>query len=49
MSRLISKSLLSPAPLLGYADFASPFILETGGSTQGLGAVLSQVQKSFSH
>lgn len=38
------KSLLSSAPLLGYADFTSPFILETDASSQGLGAVLSQVQ-----
>lgn len=35
---------MSSAPLLGYADFTSPFILETDASSQGLGAVLSQVQ-----
>ena len=36
------KSLLVTAPVLGYADFSQPFIVETDASHQGLGAVLSQ-------
>ena len=36
------KHLLTIAPVLGYADFSQPFILETDASHQGLGAVLSQ-------
>ena len=36
------KHLLTTAPVLGYADFSQPFILETDASHQGLGAVLSQ-------
>jgi hypothetical protein len=35
------KTVLSSAPLLGYADFTLPFIVETDASTHGLGAVLS--------
>jgi transposase InsO family protein len=38
------KCLLSSTPVLGYADFTVPFILETDASSHGLGAVLSQVQ-----
>ena len=35
------KTALTTAPLLGYADFREPFILEIDASHQGLGAVLS--------
>ena len=38
------KNMLVAAPVLGYADFKQPFILETDASHQGLGAVLSQEQ-----
>ncbi|KAL7850145.1 hypothetical protein SRHO_G00194940 [Serrasalmus rhombeus] len=38
------KDRLVSAPVLGYADFASPFILEIDASHAGLGAVLSQDQ-----
>ena len=38
------KTALTTAPLLGYADFREPFILEIDASHQGLGAVLSQKQ-----
>ena len=38
------KNKLITAPVLGYADFKRPFILETDASHQGLGAVLSQEQ-----
>ena len=36
---------LTTAPVLGYADFSQPFILETDSSLDGLGAVLSQEQE----
>ena len=36
------KLKLTSAPVLAYADFAQPFILETDASQSGLGAVLSQ-------
>ncbi|KAK7109519.1 hypothetical protein V1264_013548 [Littorina saxatilis] len=36
------KSALTTAPVLGYADYTLPFILETDASMEGLGAVLSQ-------
>ena len=36
------KHLLTTAPVLGYADFTQPFILESDASHQGLGAVLFQ-------
>lgn len=39
------KTALTTAPVLGYADYTRPFILETDGSFQGLGAVLSQDQE----
>ncbi|CAL9687717.1 unnamed protein product [Knipowitschia caucasica] len=36
------KAKLVSAPVLAYADFAKPFILEVNASYSGLGAVLSQ-------
>ena len=38
------KEALVSAPVLGYADYTQPFIVETDGAGTGLGAVLSQVQ-----
>lgn len=38
------KIKLTMAPVLAYADFSSPFILEVDASYGGLGAVLSQEQ-----
>lgn len=38
------KEKLTSAPLLAYADFSEPFILEIDASINGLGAVLSQKQ-----
>ena len=38
------KQKLVRAPVLGYADFSKPFILEVDASHAGLGAVLSQDQ-----
>ena len=38
------KTVLSSPPLLGYADFTLPFIVETDASIHGRGAVLSQIQ-----
>ena len=38
------KMALTSAPILGYADYSQPFVLETNASNDGLGAVLSQVQ-----
>ncbi|XP_041935239.1 uncharacterized protein LOC121697664 [Alosa sapidissima] len=38
------KERLIHAPVLGYADFTLPFIVETDASNSGLGAVLSQEQ-----
>jgi hypothetical protein len=38
------KAALSSAPVLAFADFTLPFILETDASNDGLGAILSQEQ-----
>ncbi|KAL2095623.1 hypothetical protein ACEWY4_007771 [Coilia grayii] len=40
----VLKERLTCAPVLGFADFTSPFIVETDASGLGLGAVLSQRQ-----
>ena len=38
------KAALTTTPVLGFADFSLPFVLEVDASLQGLGAVLSQIQ-----
>ena len=38
------RKKLTTAPVLGYADYTKPFIVETDASHDGLGAVLSQEQ-----
>ncbi|KAL7882920.1 hypothetical protein SRHO_G00005780 [Serrasalmus rhombeus] len=38
------KAKLTTAPVLGYADYSLPFVLQTDASLAGLGAVLAQVQ-----
>lgn len=40
------KAKLVSAPVLAYADFSGPFILEIDASHSGLGAVLSQEAES---
>lgn len=38
------KEKLTTAPILGFADFTQPFVVETDASQHGLGAVLCQQQ-----
>ena len=38
------KGAMTTAPVLGYADYTKPFILEMGASHDGLSAILSQEQ-----
>ena len=42
----IVEKLTSP-PILAYADFSKPFIVNTDASSEGLGAVLYQVQEGY--
>ena len=39
------KSALTTTPILGFADFSKPFIVQTDASKEGLGAILSQQQE----
>ncbi|KAM3861135.1 mitotic checkpoint serine/threonine-protein kinase BUB1 [Diretmus argenteus] len=39
------KKMLTSTPILTFADFTKPFVLEVDASHQGLGAVLSQEQQ----
>ena len=41
------KHLLTTAPITTFPDFNLPFWLYTGASTQGLGAILEQVQEGW--
>ena len=43
-TRRRSKTALTTAPVLGFAEFTKPFILETDASHDGLSAILSQDQ-----
>ncbi len=38
------RGRLTSSPVLAYADFSRPFVLEVDASHRGLGAVLSQEQ-----
>ena len=38
------KQTCITAPILAFADYTKPFLLETDASKDGLGAVLSQMQ-----
>ena len=38
------KEKLSSLPVLAYADFSKPFVLHTDASSEGLGAILYQIQ-----
>lgn len=42
------KHAMTNTPVLGFADFSLPFVVETDASNDGLGAVLSQVQNGKS-
>ena len=39
------KNSLTNTPVLGFADYSRPFLLETDASHEGLGAILSQEQE----
>ena len=41
----ILRHLLSSPPILSYPDFTKPFILDTDASNDGIGGVLSQLDK----
>ncbi|KAL6459693.1 hypothetical protein MHYP_G00314520 [Metynnis hypsauchen] len=43
------KDRLTSAPVLAYADFSEPFIVEVDASHGGLGAVLSQEHEGKVH
>ena len=38
------KQVCMMVPILAFADYMKPFLLETDGSKEGLGVVLSQKQ-----
>ena len=42
---MVLKEALCSAPVLGYAQYERPFVVETDASHLGLGAVLSQEQE----
>ena len=41
------KYLMTSAPILAFADYTQPFILQTDASGVGLGAILSQIQNGY--